>query len=104
MQRGEPGTEFGARDRRLHRREFGHLGAVERSVDRKAQPRDRPRHALEFKAISFRRADVGRALDRIRHAVRLNLDILPVGSEEHTSELPSLMRISYAVFCLKKKT
>src|SRR3546814_10047251 len=25
-------------------------------------------------------------------------------SEEHTSELPSLMRISYAVFCLKKQT
>src|SRR3546814_5600380 len=25
-------------------------------------------------------------------------------SEEHTSELQSLMRISYAVFCLKKKT
>src|SRR3546814_3749180 len=31
----------------------------------------------------------------IEHAVR---------SEEHTSELQSLMRISYAVFCLKKKT
>src|SRR3546814_10746763 len=31
---------------------------------------------------------------------------LPLGlrSEEHTSELQSLMRISYAVFCLKKKT
>src|SRR3546814_5412081 len=37
---------------------------------------------------------------------------LPIGrppgltgrSEEHTSELQSLMRISYAVFCLKKKT
>src|SRR3546814_2036987 len=28
----------------------------------------------------------------------------PVRSEEHTSELQSLMRISYAVFCLKKKT
>src|SRR3546814_6197577 len=27
----------------------------------------------------------------------------PGGSEEHTSELQSLMRISYAVFCLKKK-
>src|SRR3546814_6102747 len=26
-----------------------------------------------------------------------------MGSEEHTSELQSLMRISYAVFCLKKK-
>src|SRR3546814_9038319 len=36
-------------------------------------------------------------------------DLLPAGvvqagrSEEHTSELQSLMRISYAVFCLKKK-
>src|SRR3546814_5744863 len=28
---------------------------------------------------------------------------LPVRSEEHTSELQSLMRISYAVFCLKQK-
>src|SRR3546814_9924308 len=28
----------------------------------------------------------------------------PVRSEEHTSELQSLMRISYAVFCLTKKT
>src|SRR3546814_2898821 len=32
--------------------------------------------------------------------------LLPISlrSEEHTSELQSLMRISYAVFCLKKKT
>src|SRR3546814_8436157 len=29
---------------------------------------------------------------------------LAIRSEEHTSELPSLMRISYAVFCLHKKT
>src|SRR3546814_3827408 len=29
--------------------------------------------------------------------------LLPARSEEHTSELQSLMRISYAVFCLKKK-
>src|SRR3546814_4491840 len=29
---------------------------------------------------------------------------LAIRSEEHTSELQSLMRISYAVFCLKKKT
>src|SRR3546814_10245726 len=39
-----------------------------------------------------------------------NAGRLPLGeedmarSEEHTSELQSLMRISYAVFCLKKKT
>src|SRR3546814_9547813 len=32
-------------------------------------------------------------------------EVAAVGrSEEHTSELQSLMRISYAVFCLKKKT
>src|SRR3546814_5866216 len=31
------------------------------------------------------------------------LPVHPLRSEEHTSELQSLMRISYAVFCLKKK-
>src|SRR3546814_2659244 len=31
------------------------------------------------------------------------LEITDARSEEHTSELQSLMRISYAVFCLKKK-
>src|SRR3546814_8015907 len=31
-------------------------------------------------------------------------ELLADRSEEHTSELQSLMRISYAVFCLKKKT
>src|SRR3546814_2518581 len=30
--------------------------------------------------------------------------LLGFRSEEHTSELPSLMRISYAVFCVEKKT
>src|SRR3546814_3960054 len=33
----------------------------------------------------------------------LNSPVLNARSEEHTSELQSLMRISYAVFCLKKK-
>src|SRR3546814_10386994 len=33
----------------------------------------------------------------------LDLERPRVRSEEHTSELQSLMRISYAVFCLKKK-
>src|SRR3546814_1347853 len=35
---------------------------------------------------------------------RLGRGQLQLRSEEHTSELQSLMRISYAVFCLKKKT
>src|SRR3546814_6686873 len=33
----------------------------------------------------------------------IDLTIVGARSEEHTSELQSLMRISYAVFCLKKK-
>src|SRR3546814_1342494 len=36
-------------------------------------------------------------------AAILSATLVPVRSEEHTSELLSLMRISYAVFCLKKK-
>src|SRR3546814_6870199 len=43
-------------------------------------------------------ADVREALPRTRRRDR------GLRSEEHTSELQSLMRISYAVFCLKKKT
>src|SRR3546814_4145977 len=37
------------------------------------------------------------------HAMHLENLNIPLRSEEHTSELQSLMRISYAVFCLKKK-
>src|SRR3546814_2140500 len=39
-----------------------------------------------------------------RAVTQFMVDMLdPQRSEEHTSELQSLMRISYAVFCLKKK-
>src|SRR3546814_6855075 len=38
-----------------------------------------------------------------RHRVHLWVAMPGARSEEHTSELQSLMRISYAVFCLKKK-
>src|SRR3546814_8157794 len=36
--------------------------------------------------------------------VTTQAQILALRSEEHTSELQSLMRLTYAVFCLKKKT
>src|SRR3546814_9319745 len=43
--------------------------------------------------------------DHLHEAVGLVVGLgATVRSEEHTSELQSLMRISYAVFCLKKKT
>src|SRR3546814_1803845 len=40
------------------------------------------------------------ALDKVKDRI---IEYLAVRSEEHTSELQSLMRISYAVFCLKKQ-
>src|SRR3546814_9213494 len=39
----------------------------------------------------------------VRGTPRHDVLLLQARSEEHTSELQSLMRISYAVFCLKKK-
>src|SRR3546814_1558171 len=50
-----------------------------------------------------RAADIGPRLDK-RHQFHQQIDTgLAQRSEEHTSELQSLMRNSYAVFCLKKK-
>src|SRR3546814_4046651 len=51
--------------------------------------------------VDFRRSLCGRAADQC-HA-RACFPVVTRRSEEHTSELQSLMRISYAVFCLKKK-
>src|SRR3546814_6564963 len=57
--------------------------------------------------------DRAEPLDRLRHGARAiglpreighDADGAAARSEEHTSELQSLMRISYAVFCLNKKT
>src|SRR3546814_6730091 len=42
--------------------------------------------------------------DPLRYPARLSSRRSNARSEEHTSELQSLMRISYAVFCLKKRT
>src|SRR3546814_3381156 len=67
-------------------------------------------HLEAFRPVVHRRAQrtTGYAVhvairirpERFRHA---ESPIRPGRSEEHTSELQSLMRISYAVFCLKKK-
>src|SRR3546814_6453120 len=58
-------------------------------------PRQRRRARDTSDRVARRRARKGRW--------RRSASALPVRSEEHTSELQSLMRISYAVFCLKKK-
>src|SRR3546814_4667272 len=70
------------------------------------------RHALEERAVVAGRlqADVGEPLGDVGrgHAVAAGAGfaalhrVVRQRSEEHTSELQSLMRISYAVFCFKK--
>src|SRR3546814_4512267 len=46
----------------------------------------------------------GQGAAQARRLVEDGASVVLTKSEEHTSELQSLMRISYAVFCLKQKT
>src|SRR3546814_5549223 len=55
-------------------------------------------------STSSARTEFGQALTGSPSINRFAKNSLNSRSEEHTSELQSLMRISYAVFCLKKKT
>src|SRR3546814_4045721 len=66
-------------------------------------PRD---HALTLLfehavGLDHRGGDVAQSVEAIFGALHMVPNVA-VRSEEHTSELQSLMRISYAVFCLKK--
>src|SRR3546814_7950062 len=97
--------------------DLGHLVAVEIGVERRADERvelDRlalDQHRLErldAETVERRRAVEHHGvlandfIQDIPDFLALHFDPL-LRSEEHTSELQSLMRISYAVFCLKKK-
>src|SRR3546814_3211983 len=98
---------FGRRARgkiaRLNAQDFRWIGSQEckeavhpdppiaNQIERKRKQRFRARHA---------RSSVGEGQALILGPTR----IVAGRSEEHTYELQSLMRISYAVFCLKKKT
>src|SRR3546814_5808731 len=69
----------------------------------------RPRRIAPRGDVWMRRiaaVERGRAVTALhfRRMQHHHLDDVETRSEEHTSELQSLMRISYAVFCLKKKT
>src|SRR3546814_4024797 len=94
-----------------HRRVDFRLGveAADGEPDRAARPRLREAQGREDVGRLHRRRGAGRAGgDReARHGPHERLRVHPleceVRSEEHTSELQSLMRTSYAVFCLKKK-
>src|SRR3546814_6917724 len=56
-----------------------------------------------FTLVIFALTMVGLAISMWPDVIPGRVSIWEARSEEHTSELQSLMRISYAVFCLKKK-
>src|SRR3546814_10749313 len=86
---------------------FGDVMAFDR-----ATPAGRDTAAFVEQALALEPAIHGGELDRARNLVAALAAPMAdnayfhhrrARSEEHTSELQSLMRISYAVFCLKKK-
>src|SRR3546814_7574832 len=56
-----------------------------------------------WRAASDARKQIVSATSSAEQATPIGTIVFATRSEEHTSELQSLMRISYAVFCLKKK-
>src|SRR3546814_10694127 len=62
---------------------------------------DKAMARIDFPGL-MRRRDELRGQGRLA-GIGISTCLEPSRSEEHTSELQSLMRISYAVFCLKKK-
>src|SRR3546814_5027291 len=76
-------------------------GGAERDETRRQEARGARETAPAFNS-GHRHPPGKRSPHRCRSASRSPADIAR-RSEEHTSELQSLMRISYAVFCLKKK-
>src|SRR3546814_1499755 len=87
--------------------------ATERIIDQRHYRRDPIIRGSPFAGGAFLWSDIhnfmqldrrDRASFELGRREGLNEGItVPYRSEEHTSELQSLMRISYAVFCLKKK-
>src|SRR3546814_1028467 len=82
----------------VHQRQAGRLDPpVDPALARRMQ-RQRRRHLTAEDKLGHDDLAIGRG----QRAGRVT--VIARRSEEHTSELQSLMRISYAVFCLKKKT
>src|SRR3546814_4712865 len=100
----QPGAQRAFRSRRLGVEHVGriadqreHALVADRVQRRGGRGRAQHRRLVELPVAGMEDAAI-RRLDQQRVALGNR-----VRSEEHTSELQSLMRISYAVFCLKKK-
>src|SRR3546814_10632744 len=77
-----------------------HVDHVLRTLVHQRALAPRERHFLHV-VLDEVLADLG--ADRLEQVAKVREDRVVARSEEHTSELQSLMRISYAVFCLKHK-
>src|SRR3546814_7000872 len=82
------------------------FGIAEHEGQRREVEQDRQRHGAE--GVHVLQRVEGHPAELVGGVVAVGpgdyaVRRLMQGSEEHTSELQSLMRISYAVFCLKKK-
>src|SRR3546814_4006416 len=86
--------------------EFGAYDEMTRKVAERASAEARATAAAEADATAAKKSvdslDTLGLLDVAEGLVKQSTGS-GIRSEEHTSELQSLMRISYAVFCLKKK-
>src|SRR3546814_3440824 len=83
--------------------------AVDRRIERRAAGDERKRVEIAlYRQMRWQRRVGPGGIDRLVEPNRIDPRLVGIGgelrSEEHTSELQSLMRISYAVFCLKKNT
>src|SRR3546814_4166587 len=86
-------------------------GQEAREVIDRAREQEQPRLEQPVRGpVQPQRPDAGikhdlptRSRGGIARLDRIEITGQPARSEEHTSELQSLMRTSYAVFCLKKK-
>src|SRR3546814_10304050 len=74
------------------------FAAVDRRIGRSMQLADRRYQDVGLRAFAVAEFEMPDAVRLVEHGAAQRLR-----SEEHTSELQSLMRISYAAFCLKKK-
>src|SRR3546814_5235337 len=79
------------------------IGLDIRLDDRQAQRFRQPARAIKKPFGFLGHVALLEMIDELRRLLALGLAHRFERSEEHTSELQSLMRISYAVFCLKKK-
>src|SRR3546814_10078214 len=90
---------------------FGPDGDPARHRQRSARPSRSEPDRGSTRAVRIYRQILSRVIHRLIPTLpdrypcaQRRKPMVMIRSEEHTSELQSLMRISYAVFCLKKKT